>query len=70
MLDQIYALNVAHQEVKLNGVFDVGAGAEYLFIPRLSAFINVNNLLNDRYQRWYQYEAYGLNVYGGLRLKF
>ena len=70
LLDQIYALNVAHQEVKLNGVFDVGAGAEYLFIPRLSAFINVNNLLNDRYQRWYQYEAYGLNVYGGLRLKF
>jgi hypothetical protein len=70
LLDQIYALNSAHQEVKLNGVFDIGAGAEYVFIPRLSAFINLNNILNDRYQRWYQYEAYGFNVYGGLRLKF
>jgi hypothetical protein len=70
ILDQIYALNEKHQEVKLDGVFDIGAGAEYSFIPRLSAFLNVNNLLNDRYQRWYSYEVYGINVYGGLRLKF
>lgn len=70
ILDQIYALDKLHEEVKLDGVFDIGAGAEYSFIPRLSAFINVNNLLNDRYQRWYGYEVYGINVYGGLRLKF
>lgn len=66
----IYALNQAHVETKLDGVFDLGAGAEYVFIPRLSAFINTNNLLNDCYQRWYRYESYGFNVYGGLRLKF
>lgn len=70
ILDQIYALNQNHQEVKLDGVFDLGAGAEYLFIPRLSAFINLNNILNDRYQRWYSYEAFGINLFGGLRLKF
>jgi hypothetical protein len=70
ILDQVYALNIAHQEIRLNGVYDVGAGAEYQFVPRLSAFMNLNNILNDRYQRWYQYEAYGFNVFGGLRLKF
>ena len=70
ILDKMYALNQAHVETKLDGVFDLGAGAEYVFIPRLSAFINTNNLLNDRYQRWYRYESYGFNVYGGLRLKF
>jgi hypothetical protein len=70
ILDQIYALNELHEEVKLDGIFDLGVGAEYSFIPRLSAFLNVNNLLNDRYQRWYGYEIYGINVFGGLRLKF
>jgi outer membrane cobalamin receptor len=70
ILDQIYSLDKLHEEVKLDGVFDLGVGAEYSFIPRLSAFININNLLNDRYQRWYGYESYGINVYGGLRLKF
>jgi hypothetical protein len=70
VLDRIYALNAIHQEVKLDGVFDIGAGVEYQIIPRLSAFVNVNNLLNDKYQRWYGYASYGANIYGGLRLKF
>ncbi len=69
ILEQIYALNELHQEIKLDGVFDIGAGAEYQFIPRLSAFLNVHNLLNDRYQRWYGYNTIGINIFGGLRLK-
>lgn len=70
MMDQIYALNQFHEEKKLDAVFDLGGGAEYSFIPRLSAFVNLNNLLNNAYQRWYRYDAFGANVYGGLRLKF
>ncbi len=70
LLDQNYALNEAHQETKLDGVFDIGGGAEYQIIPRLSAFLNLHNLLNNRYERWYRYENYGFNIYGGLRLKF
>jgi hypothetical protein len=70
VLDRIYAKSITHQEVKLDGIFDVGAGAEYQFIPRLSAFLNVNNLLNGKYERWYGYQSYGINLYGGLRLKF
>ncbi|HRO44029.1 MAG TPA: hypothetical protein PL009_14430 [Flavipsychrobacter sp.] len=70
VLDQIYALNELNQEVKLSTALDAGAGAEYQFIPRLSAFINVNNVFNNRYQRWYGYETFGINVFGGLRFKF
>lgn len=70
VLDQIYVLDRFGHEEKLDAVFDAGLGAEYNFIPRLSVFLNVNNLFNNRYQRWYGYEAYGFNVYGGLRLKF
>lgn len=70
MLDQIYARNELGQEIKLKTIFDLGAGAEYQIIPRLSAFVNIYNLLNNRYQRWYGYESFGINIYGGLRLKF
>jgi hypothetical protein len=69
-MDQIYAMNELRQTVKLPTVFDAGAQAEYQFIPRLSAFISLNNLFNNHYQRWYGYETLGINVYGGLRLKF
>ncbi|MBS1783023.1 MAG: hypothetical protein JSS78_08140 [Bacteroidetes bacterium] len=66
----IYARNLAHQTVKLPAIFDFGFSGEYQFIPRLSAFIQVNNLFNNQYQRWYNYPVYGTNLIGGLRLKF
>jgi hypothetical protein len=70
ILEQNFALNDQNAEIKLDGVFDIGGTAEYNFIPRLSAFLTLNNLLNNRYQRWYGYETLGINVIGGLRLKF
>lgn len=70
VLDQIYALNSAAESTKLKGVFDLGGGAEYQIIPRLSVFIQVNNLLNSKNERWLGYASYGLNVFGGIRFKF
>ncbi len=71
LLDGIHAKDsVTGNDLKMNAILDVGAGAEYAFIPKLSAFLNVNNLLNNRNERWYGYPSYGFNIYGGLRLKF
>ena len=70
IMDEIYALTKGNKADKLNAIVDIGAGAEYLVIPRLSLFLQVNNLLNSRNERWLGYQAYGLNVYGGLRFKF
>jgi hypothetical protein len=70
VLGGVYAQYDYYQSVKLKTFTDIGGNAEYQIIPRLSAFVQVSNLLNDRYQRWIGYEAYGINVYGGLRLKF
>jgi len=69
-LDQIYARNTFGQEVKLKAAFDLGFSAEYAFIPRLAVFVNLSNLLNNSYQRWYGYDSFGINLTGGLRLKF
>ncbi len=70
MLDGIYALDISNNAVKLKTIADMGLNAEFLIIPRLSVFAQVNNLFNSQYQRWRGYQAYGFNIYGGLRLKF
>lgn len=70
VLDGIYAVDKGNRTIELPAAFDLGAGAEYTFIPRLSAFAQVNNIFNNQYERWYGYRAYGMNIFGGLRLKF
>ena len=49
---------------------DISLGVDYKIKNRYSAFIQANNLLNNRYQRWYNYPVYGLNVIAGLTVKF
>jgi hypothetical protein len=70
LLGGIYEKDNQGNVVKLDMIADIGGNAEYQIVPRLSAFVQVNNILNNKYQRWYQYEVYGLNIYGGIRLKF
>lgn len=70
VMNGMYALDKGNRTVTLPTVFDLGAGAEYSFMPRLSAFAQVNNIFNNQYERWYGYQAYGFNIFGGVRLKF
>lgn len=70
VLGGIYAEDVTGGAVRLKTIKDIGGNAAYQITPRLSAFVQVSNLLNEKYQRWLGYESYGINIYGGLRLKF
>lgn len=70
VLDEIYGENTLGGEVKLDGVADVGIGAEYQLVPRLSLWLNVDNLLNRENERWMGYQGYGINIFGGLRFRF
>jgi hypothetical protein len=70
LLAKNYARNALHETIQLDPVFDMGIGAEYALRSRFSLFLNVNNLLNNKYERWYKYEVYGFNIFGGIRLKF
>ena len=54
----------------LPGATDVSAGAEYKINKQFSAWISGNNLFNDKYQRWHNYEVYGLNVTAGILINF
>ncbi|RYF88565.1 MAG: TonB-dependent receptor [Chitinophagaceae bacterium] len=54
----------------LQGGTDLSIGAEYKINKQFSAWLNANNLLNDKYQRWNNYQVYGLNLTGGVLINF
>ena len=53
-----------------NGGTDLSAGMEFKVNKMFSAWLDVNNILNNKYERWHNYEVYGLNVLGGVRITF
>jgi hypothetical protein len=54
----------------LNALLDVSAGAEYALTENFSAFVEINNLLNNKRERWNTYRTYGLNVMLGITGRF
>jgi len=57
-------------DVKLGGGADLSAGVEFAINKRFSAWLDVNNIFNNKYQRWYNYPVYGLNILAGATLRF
>ncbi|PQJ09653.1 hypothetical protein CJD36_017100 [Flavipsychrobacter stenotrophus] len=70
VLGGMYTINYLGKPVMMTPVTDIGGYAEYRLGGRLNVFLQASNLLNSKYERWNYYQSYGLNVYGGLRLKF
>ena len=53
-----------------SGGTDISVGTEYVITKKWSAWLNLNNILNNKYQRWYNYPVYGFNVLIGAIYKF
>ncbi len=49
---------------------DFSAGVEFKISKMFSAWMDVNNIFNSKYERWHNYEVYGLNLLGGVRVTF
>lgn len=62
--------NAEGQSENLNALFDISAGAEYRVSEKFGVFAQINNLANNKRQRWRRYPVYGLNVLAGLVAKF
>lgn len=58
------------QAERLGAAFDVNVGGEFAVLNKLNVWLQVNNLLNSKYQRWNQYDVLGLNLVGGVRFVF
>lgn len=61
---------VSGQEVTLKGITDLNVKIDYLFSKSFSAFVEVNNILSQKYQRYLYYPVKGINVLAGLTYSF
>jgi hypothetical protein len=55
---------------KSKPAFDFNAGVEFAIMPKLNLWVQFNNILNNRYERWKQYQVLGFNVMGGIVYSF
>lgn len=57
-------------EVKLDPIIDLNLKIDYLFSNNFSAFLSLNNIFAQKYQRYLYYPQQGLNVLVGLTYSF
>lgn len=55
---------------ELETITDFNLLADYKIRENIGIFLEGKNLLNQTYQNWYRYEAYGAQFRGGIKLKF
>ncbi|NJO86543.1 MAG: hypothetical protein HC821_00145 [Lewinella sp.] len=54
----------------LNALFDLSLGAEYKLTDKFGAWVQLNNLANNKRQTFVQYPTIGFNALGGISLRF
>lgn len=57
-------------DVTLDPFIDLNAGISYQLKEQFAVWLNGTNLLNNHYERYYQYPVQGWQVMGGLTYKF
>jgi len=65
-----YYRNLDKVVLSTTGGFDINAGVEFRIARQLNLWLQMNNLFNDKYQRWNQYSVYGFNILGGVIFSF
>jgi hypothetical protein len=53
-----------------SGGFDLDAGLEFRIARQLNLWLQMNNIFNNKYERWNQYPVYGFNILGGVIFSF
>ena len=68
--DGSYFRSQKMQTIKLNPAFDANVGAEFPVSNKLNGWIQFNNFLNNKYQRWEQYPVLGFQLLAGVVYSF
>jgi len=61
---------VTKQVINMPNITDVSLKVDYRFSDVFSAFIEANNILGKKYQRYYNYSVKGFNTIAGLTYSF
>ncbi|MBX9735088.1 MAG: hypothetical protein K2X37_13605 [Chitinophagaceae bacterium] len=62
--------NAALKSDRLPAAFDFNLGGEFAATKSINIWLQLNNLLNNKYQRWNQYPVFGFNVIAGVVYSF
>ena len=69
--DKVTVLNTRTNAVEnLNSQIDFSLGGDYFILDNLGLYLEANNLFSNNYERWNGYRDFGINFYGGIKLKF
>ncbi|KAB1068258.1 TonB-dependent receptor [Tamlana haliotis] len=60
----------SEETVDVDGYFDINIHGGYHINDQLSLFIKMNNLTNNKYQRWQTYQVQPFQILGGATYKF
>ncbi|MAD28970.1 MAG: hypothetical protein CMP00_04800 [Woeseiaceae bacterium] len=56
--------------INLGGIIDFNLGVSYRYNKRITAFFQLNNMLSQRYNDWYNYPVQPIQVMGGVSFRF
>ncbi len=65
----LYA-QVNGNEERMPNAHNLTVGADYKLLNWLNLFINVDNVANQKYEKWYGYTQHGINLMGGATIVF
>ncbi len=68
--DGIHFRTESAQNARGKGLYDLNLGGTYQITKNIGAFLDLNNLLNNKRQRWHQYPMFGTNILGGVTIRF
>lgn len=68
--DGIWFKDLEGEEQRGDLLYDLSVGGNYLFSDNIGVFLDVNNILNNKRERWFNYPTVGLNFLAGLTARF
>lgn len=60
----------SNTETELKSIADLNLKIDYLFSKKFAAFLEFNNILGKKYQRYLYYSNKGINILGGITYSF
>ena len=63
-------LDKNNESGSLKGGIDLSLGGEYKINNKINAFLDLNNIFGNKYQRWHNYPVYGLGIVAGAVMRF
>jgi len=68
--DDIAFRDSENMSVFTGGLFDLSFGGSYRITDNIGIFLDVNNVLDNKRERWLDYPIFGFNLLGGITARF